>query len=87
MCVCSFQVLSKVLFIIMVEILLKLQRPFSQGVPKEEIQQWRQARSRQGEKETLNIISREQKGNRHVKFKWKLTVNSNETLKGNHTAR
>ena len=34
-------------------------RRFPEGVHKEEIQQWRQARSRPGEKETLNIMSRE----------------------------
>ena len=34
-------------------------RRFPEGVRKEEIQQWRQARSRPGEKETLNIMLRE----------------------------
>ena len=32
---------------------------FPDGVPKAEIQQWRQVRSRPGEKETLNIMLRE----------------------------
>ena len=32
---------------------------FPEGVQKEEVQQWRQARSRPGEKETLNIMLRE----------------------------
>ena len=32
---------------------------FPEGVHKEEIQQWRLARSRPGEKETLNIMLRE----------------------------
>ena len=34
-------------------------RRFPEGVQKEEIQQWRQARSRPGEKETLNIMLKE----------------------------
>ena len=29
---------------------------FPEGTPKEEIQQWRQAQLRPGEKETLNIM-------------------------------
>ena len=37
----------------------KLQRPFSRGGPKRGNQQWRQARSRPGEKETHNIKLRE----------------------------
>ena len=37
----------------------KYNRRFPEGVQKEEIQQWRQARSRPGEKETLNIMLRE----------------------------
>ena len=36
----------------------KYTRRFPEGVPKEGIQQWRQARSRPGEKETLNIMLR-----------------------------
>ena len=34
---------------------------FSEGVQKEEIQQWRHTRSGPGEKETLNIMLREKK--------------------------
>ena len=34
-------------------------RRFPEGVQKEKIQQWRQARSWPGEKETLNIMLRE----------------------------
>ena len=34
---------------------------FPMGVQKEEIQQWRQARLRPGEKESLNIMLREKK--------------------------
>ena len=37
---------------------------FPEGVNKEEIQQWRQARARPGEKETLNIMLREPRGNK-----------------------
>ena len=33
-------------------------RRFPEGVQREEIQQWRQARPRPGEKETLNIMLR-----------------------------
>ena len=40
----------------------KLHPPFSRGGPKEEIQQWRQGRSRPGEKETFNIMLREKYG-------------------------
>ena len=36
-------------------------RRFPEGVLKEETQQWRQARSPLGEKETLNIIWREKR--------------------------
>ena len=38
--------------------LKNMQWPFSLGVPKGEIQQWRQALSRPGEKENLNIMLR-----------------------------
>ena len=37
----------------------KNSRRFPEGVQKEEIQQWRQAPSRPGEEETLNIVLRE----------------------------
>ena len=37
----------------------KYNRRFPEGVQKEKIQQRRQARSRPGEKETLNIMSAE----------------------------
>ena len=39
----------------------KYSRRFLEGVQKEEIQQWRQARSLPGEKETLNIMLREKR--------------------------
>ena len=38
-------------------------RRFPEGVQKEGIQQWRQARSRPGEKETLNIMLRKNVSN------------------------
>ena len=37
-------------------------RRFPEGVQKEEIQRWRQARPRPGKKETLNIMLREKIG-------------------------
>ena len=39
----------------------KYNRRFTEYVQKEEIQQWRQARSRSEEKKTLNIVLRERK--------------------------
>ena len=60
-----FQVLAKESFIFICQVLskgsflktcLNYSSCFPEGVPKEEIKQWRRARSRPGEKETLNIM-------------------------------
>ena len=48
-------------FLNMLETCLKYSSRFPEGVQKEEIQQGRQARSRPGEKETLNIMLREKR--------------------------
>ena len=52
----AFQVLSKGSFY-----LFKNNDRFPRGLPKKKIQQWRQAQSRPGEKETLDIMLRELK--------------------------
>ena len=48
-------------FLNMFETNLNYSSRFPEGVEKEEIQQWRQARSRPAEKKTLNIMLKEKK--------------------------
>ena len=44
---------------------------FPEGVQKQEIQQWRQVRSRPGQKEILNIMLREEEDLKPIEIDWK----------------